>query len=477
MSRSTRLGLAGTAFAVLVAAEIAALRLGAPNTENVRRVLLWYALAAAAFLAGALLVRRLPTRRSLQVALAGGAVLHLVAVSFSPTTTDDFWRYLWDGKVQAAGIDPYRYAPLDPALVDLRDDELFPADTRSPAEAAAARAEGRTDRCTTRGEPHDCTQINRPNVHTIYPPVAEAAFLGLHLVSPDAHRVVAFQLAMAAVAMAVALALIWALRRDDRDPRGVVWWTWCPVVWLECANNAHIDVLGILLLVLTFGVLAGTPSVRRLVTAGAVFGAAVAVKLVPVLLAPALLIRRGHLVLGAAAAVFVVGYLPHLAAVGADVVGYLPGYLDEEGYSGEQRFGVPRLFLAGNAGAVLAVLFGAGLAAWVWRRAASRNRPSATDSLLLVGAAFVLVGPSQPWYGLMIVGLVVLADRPEWLAVAAAAYPVYQAGNLGIDNSEMQQRAYLPAACVVLAVVLLRRRAARASGPEPVAATCARRAA
>lgn len=477
MSRSTRLGLAGAAFAVLVAAEVAALRLGAPDTENVRRVLLCYAAAAAAFVAGALLVRRLPTSRSLQLAVAGGAVLQIVAVSFSPTTTDDFWRYLWDGKVQAAGIDPYRHAPLDPALAHLRDDELFPADTRTPAEVAAARAEGRTDRCTTRGEPHDCTQINRPGVHTIYPPVAEAAFLGMHLVSPDAHRVVAFQVAMGVVALAVALALIWALRRNDRDPRGVVWWTWCPVVWLECANNAHIDVLGILLLVLTFGVLAGSPSTRRLLTAGAVFGAAVAVKLVPVLVAPALLIRRGHLVLGAAVAVFVLGYLPHLAAVGTDVVGYLPGYLDEEGYAGEQRFGVPRLFLAGDAGVLLAVLLGACLAASMWRRAAPRERPSATDALLLVGAAFVLVGPSQPWYGLMIVALVVLADRPEWLAVAAAAYPVYQAGNLGIDNSEMQQWAYLPAALVVLVGAVLRRQADRTSGASPLASTYARRAA
>ena len=43
--------------------------------------------------------------------------------------------------------------------------------------------------------------------------------------------------------------------------------------------------------------------------------------------------------------------------------------------------------------------------------------------------------------------------------LAAAAYPVYQAGNLGVDNAVMQQRAYLPAALMVLAFVLMRRRA------------------
>jgi hypothetical protein len=73
-------------------------------------------------------------------------------------------------------------------------------------------------------------------------------------------------------------------------------------------------------------------------------------------------------------------------------------------------------------------------------------------ALLLVGVAFLLVGPSQPWYGLLIVALAVLADRPAWLAVAAAAYPVYQAGNLGTSNTGMQQWSYLTAAAVVAAV-------------------------
>jgi hypothetical protein len=481
MTVRVRLALAAATLAVLVAAEVGALRIGAPDADNVRRLLGWYALGAVAFVLGAVLVRGLPTRPALRLAIAGGALLQLVAVGYSPTTTDDFWRYLWDGKVQAAGYDPYSYVPLDPALAHLRDDELFPPDPRTPAEAAAAAAEGRTDLCTTRGEPHDCTWINRPGVHTIYPPVAEAAFLGMHVVSPGDHRVVAFQIAMGLLAVGVALALVWALRRDDRDPRGVVWWAWCPAVWLECANNAHIDVLGVLLLVLALALLAGRGvlSTRRLSSAGALFGAAIAVKLVPVLIAPALLFRRGHVVLAVAAGVFAAGYLPHLLFAGGDVLGYLPGYLDEEGYSGEQRFGVLRLFVPDGAAPVLAVALGAAVAVAVWRRAGAR--PSAHHALLLAGAAFVLVGPSQPWYGLLIIALVVLADRPEWLAVAAAAYPVYQAGNLGIDNTEMQQRAYLPAALFVLAVAVIRRsvrsrRPGDGTSPAPAPTTSARRA-
>jgi hypothetical protein len=74
----------------------------------------------------------------------------------------------------------------------------------------------------------------------------------------------------------------------------------------------------------------------------------------------------------------------------------------------------------------------------------------------------------------MLVALAVLAARPEWLAVAAAAYPVYQAGHLGVDNSEMQQWAYLPAALVVVGVMVLRHRTRNSAGieMEPAGVTC-----
>ena len=67
-----------------------------------------------------------------------------------PLTSDDIYRYVWDGRVQLAGIDPYRFVPLDPALTFLRDAQLFP--------------------------PGGPPAINRPGVHTIYPPGAQALF-------------------------------------------------------------------------------------------------------------------------------------------------------------------------------------------------------------------------------------------------------------------------------------------------------------
>ncbi len=456
-----------TSLLALLAIAAATLDLGPPEAGGPKPILRAYIAAFAVFAGGVVLVRRLKVRRALALIVVGGAALQAVAVGFEPSSTDDFYRYIWDGKVQAAGIDPYRYTPLDPALAGLRDEFLFPPDPRSPEQVAAALATGRTDLCTSLGVPHDCTRINRPGVNTIYPPVAEAAFLGLHYLSPNSERKLAVQAFGALLAMATTWVLIWALRRSGRDPRAAVLWAWCPLVWLEAGNNAHIDVLGILLLTALFGVLASRApgvavSTRRLIAAGALFGAAIAVKLVPVLVGPALLIRRGHILLGTALAVIVASYLPHVLVVGSDVLGYLPGYLDEEGYAGTQRFGVPRLLVPDAIAGAVAVGVLVVISGYVWRRAGERPNPG--DALLVTGAAFVLVGPSQPWYGMLLVALVVLSDRPEWLAVAAAAYPVYLASPLGVDNTLMQQRTYLPAALLVLAVTLTRRRARR---PEP----------
>jgi hypothetical protein len=454
LSTGLRAAVAVGALAALLGIEAETLHLGAPWSGGGRRLLIAYAIGWAVFAVAVIALPRLPARQMTAVILGGAAALQVLAVCFAPTTTDDYYRYVWDGTVQAHGIDPYRYTPLDPALKPLRDPWLFPTGPAATQLVEASPAKGWTDACTHAGVPHDCTRINRPTVHTIYPPVAEAAFTGLHWISPSGLRRQSVQVFAAVLAWLTAATLTLVLRRAGRDVRAAAWWAWCPMVWLECGNNAHIDVLGILLLVGAFGCLNGSASRARLATAGALFGAAVAVKLVPVLVAPALAGRRRCLLFGAAGAVFAAGYLPHVLAVGTDVIGYLPGYLHEEGYSGQERFGVVRLAFPRPWTPVAAIVL-LGIAAMLVFRDAAR-RPPARGALLLAGIAFVLVGPSQPWYGLLIVALVVLADRPEWLAVAAAAYPVYLAGTVHVDNGLMQQRAYLPAACFVLLIALAR---------------------
>ena len=136
------------------------------------------AVAWVTFALAAWLVLRLDQRRAVPLIIAGAIVLPVVAGLGPPRSSDDLYRYMWDGRVQAAGIDPYRFAPAAPDLVGLRDDELW------PARSAWCVPAGAVDEAT--GEPltPGCTLINRPWVHTIYPPAAQWIFRAVVAASP-----------------------------------------------------------------------------------------------------------------------------------------------------------------------------------------------------------------------------------------------------------------------------------------------------
>ena len=428
---------------VLTGILAAAFAVGTPN--NARWTLL--GLLAAAWLvfpAAVWLLLRVPARRAVPLVLAGAVLLQLVALGWPPRSTDDLYRYAWDGRVQVSGTDPYRYVPVDPALTGLRDEWLFPA------------------RCAER----TCTLMNHPNSPTIYPPVAEAYFTGVHLLSPPGTRWKPWQLAAALLALLTTVAIVLALRRADRDPRWAVLWAWCPLVVVEAGNAAHVDVLAALLVVLGLRYAAG----RRPVLAGGLLGAAVAVKLYPALVLPAVLRRRGVLVCAVAAATFALTYLPHVLAVGTKVIGYLPGYLNEEGYDGRGRFAVLRLLLPGGTPdpvvvGLAALILAAVAAAVAWRTDPDRPWDGA---VAVTGVAVLLAGANYPWYALMLVALVALSGRWEWLPAAAAAYLPYFVGALDLQQEPMKKLAYGVATGLVLALLALRTaRSARRSEPVP----------
>ncbi|MFD0273507.1 glycosyltransferase 87 family protein [Kitasatospora sp. NPDC127111] len=401
----------------------------------------WYPLDAALFAAAVLLLRRVPGRYVGRLVLAGGIAVAATGLLAPPRTSDDAYRYVWDGRVQAAGVSPYAHAPDDPALARLRDPGLFPA---------GGPCTGWDERRTTAG---DCTRINRPAVHTVYPPVAEAWFLVVH---PFGGGVRGVQAGGALLAVATTGVLLLAGRA-----RRAALWAWCPGVAVWSVNDAHVDTLGALLMV------AGLASVarRRQLAGGLLLGGAVAVKLLPGLALPGALSgarrepRRALLLVGAALAAFAVAYLPYVLASGTGVLGYLPGYLREEGYDQDHldRFGVLRLLVPDAAapwaaGAVLALV----VLRVLWRGDPARPWSGA---LTVTGTALLLVAPGYPWYGLLVVALVAMDGRWEWLAVPAAGQYLYLAG-----GPAAQQAAYGTALACVLAGAALRRRAARAPG-------------
>ncbi len=413
-----------------------------------RRDVAFLGAAWAVFGAAAWLVHRSPLRSAVVLILLSGVALPLTAGFAAPRGSDDLYRYRWDGRVQAAGIDPYRYAPAAPELVPLRDPVLWPED------GPWCVRPGATDHENGAPLAPGCTLINRPTVHTIYPPVAQAYFLGVHLVAPDGYRPVQIAAALAALATTVLLLLV--LPRLGIDRRRAILWAACPAVALEAGNGAHIDVLAACLSGAALALLATAHVRRRTVLGGVLLGLAIATKVTPALLLPAVLRRRAVATSVAVAGAVAVVYLPHVLAVGADVIGYLPGYLGEEGYSDGSRFALLTLFTPRALAAPVAAALMAAVALAVVR-AADPDRPW-RGAAVMTGAALLVATPIYPWYALLLVLLVAVGARAAWLAVAVAGYVALHARDLGIGYEAAQRTGYGTALVVIVAATLLRGR-------------------
>jgi hypothetical protein len=446
-------GVAATAaLGAIVVVQVLAERLGGVGPGRYRLltlILLWQTLAIAA----AVLLKWVRPRK-LAGALIIASLLALPAASLTRGSqiSDDLYRYAWDGRLQAADFDPYRYPPNAPELKKFRDDWLWP-DTAT---------------CVKLGKPldagdpqHACTRINRPTVRTIYPPAAEGYFLLAHLI-PGPARDHKLQLDAALLSAGLVGLLAFGLRRTGRDPLSVAYYSFGPLAGLDIAGDAHVDVLAAI-----FGVgavLISTLKPKAIARAGVLLGLAIAVKLYPALLLPALLRReggrRGALRLVAAGAgIVIVGYLPHIIAVGPHVLGYLPGYLHEENYDSGTRFLVLGMLGLGDAVTkIMAVALLLATLISVAIRCSRRAMSPATGALAMFGAAFLVATPSQPWYALLLVSLAILSGRLEWLAVASAAYPLYITALIHENGLLAGRLSYGCAAAIVLVTSLLRRR-------------------
>ncbi|MFE7773542.1 glycosyltransferase 87 family protein [Streptomyces sp. NPDC057445] len=424
----------------------------------------WYAACWLLFALAVWTLRKATVRHAVTLVLGGSVVVAATGLLAPPRTSTDMYRYAWDGRVQAAGISPYDHVPADPALAALRDDWLFPrgAECAVPDRAVIAAARGGSR------DVH-CTRLNRPAVPTIYPPVSEGYFLLVDVLSPDGARHKPLQTGGALLSVGVTGALLLVLRRRGADPRHAAYWAWCPAVPFEAVNNAHADVLGVLM-----GV-AGLAAVgRHRAVGGALLGAATATKLMPAVLLPGALsgVRRRRdaaAVLLPAAAVVGLAYLPYALLSRGSVLGYLTGYVEEEGYgdaSARSRYALLRLVLPDDwapwvmaAGMLCAV-------GYVLLRG-NPERPW-SGALLVTGVAFLLLTPPYSWYALLLIALVALDGRWEWLTVAAAGAAKYVTAQSGADPDTVSATAYGIAACAVITGWVLRRtRGADAPGGRP----------
>lgn len=374
--------------------------------------------------------------RALITMLAVAAAMRVGVLLAPPYLSDDVNRYVWDGRVEAAGINPYRYIPVDPHLAALRDDKIFP-------------------------------NINRSTyATTIYPPVAQSIFFAAGRVSESLTWMKATMLAFELAGVALLLRLL-ALLRQPRER--ILIYAWHPLTLWEFAGSGHVDAAVVAFLALALW------ARRREAAglAGLALAAAALVKFFPVVVFPALWRRWDWKMPVAAGFGAAIAYLPFLGA-GNAVFGFLPGYVREEGLQSGSGFflwnllksvvpaladlGVlPYLALAAAVMAALAVQI-------VWRdKSADRSIASA---MALAVAATVLFSPHYAWYFCWIVPFLCVAPQPSALYLTAAAPLLYLVpGGPDPQGARMTAEAaiYGPFAAL-LAVELWRRRAARSGG-------------
>jgi hypothetical protein len=313
------------------------------------------------------------------VVLVVGVAVALRVASFDPTAppplTTDTYRYAWDARVQSARINPYRYAPSAPELRSLREDTIWPG-------------------------------VNRKDWKTVYPPGAQASFLGARLAFGNGLRATT-KLFLLAEAIAVGL-LLFVLLRTGAPLERVALLAWHPLAVSEIAGNGHVDALA---LVSGAGLLAAWSTSRRGL-AGLAVGWGVLVKLGPILLLPALA-RAGSRRFVLATVGFVAAGIAVYATVGRGIVGGLPRYADEDLGS------LAWFYLSGVTGReearVLLLLALLTVIGFVALRAHETVDQVARTGLLVLGGALLTTAFLQPWYALWLLPFLVVTAAPAWL--------------------------------------------------------------
>ena len=151
--------------------------------------------SGALTIAATMLAPSVPTRAGLILILGFAVIMRLLVITDDPFLSTDIYRYVWDGRVQAAGINPYALVPADPALAALRDAAIYP-------------------------------NINRADYAvTAYPPVAQAFFLAVTRIS---ETLVMMRLAMVACEAVIVVVMIDLLRQLRLPATAVVAWAWHP---------------------------------------------------------------------------------------------------------------------------------------------------------------------------------------------------------------------------------------------------------
>ena len=342
------------------------------------------------------------SRRVVVLGLVLAAVWQVEFLRLPPGADDDIHRYVWDGRVQRLGYNPYILVPSDPAAKGLHTPE-----TRT---------------------------LNNAYLPSPYPPGAELLFRAVTAIHES---IFTLKVLFVVCDFVIVLVLLDILRSNRQGAHWVLAYAWNPLLATEVAGSGHVDIVGVLLLLVSVAAVG-----RRWRTLAAVtFGLAVAIKFLPIVLLP--LYWKRVRVRDAALAALVVGllYVPFLNH-GRIPLGSLGTYIHSFRFNGPLFAAldqvVPPELLAG-----LAVLAGLLTATWLRLKTAAFS----PDAFAWPMAASLLCAPVvYPWYLLWLLPFVRSASTVPIIIWTVSIIPTYYVWHLRALG-----RPWVLPACIMLA--------------------------
>jgi hypothetical protein len=303
-----------------------------------------------------------------------------------PGPDDDVHRYVWDGRVQRLGYNPYLVVPSDPTLSGLHTSE-----TRT---------------------------LNNPDMPSPYPAGAQLFFRAVTAIHES---VFALKVTFVLCDFAIIFILLDILRRSGKGAHWVLAYAWHPLLATEVAGSGHVDIVGVLLLLVSTAALAR----RWRAVAALAFGLAVAVKFLPIVLLP-LYWKRIRIRDGALAAVVVaLLYLPFVNH-GRIPIGSLGTYVQSFRFN-DPVFATLERVVAPQLVVVLALLVGFLTAIWL----RSKAQAFSSGAFAWPMAATLLCAPVvYPWYLLWLLPFVRSASTVPIIIWTVSIIPTYYVWHL-----------------------------------------------
>lgn len=342
--------------------------------------------------------------------LFGAAILFRLLLLFAqPQLTDDYFRFIWDGRLLAQGFNPYLYLPSEivnsvPGLTE----SLF-------------------------------QRLNSPDYYTVYPPLTQAIFGLAAWLSPESvtSNIILLRLPIVLAEIGSLWLMAKLLKRFNKHPDLALLYGLNPLVILELTGNVHYEAVVLFFTLLALWMLLHN---RWVLSAGAL-ALAVSTKLIPLMLLP-LLIRWLGWYRGTLYAVLTIGlstlfFLPFASLeLVQNIFSSLNLYVQKFEFNASiyylcraVGYWLNGYNMIAQLGPLLSILTLAGVLWLSWGKKKIAGENWGNYTLWILTLYVVLATTVHPWYITNLVGISVFSRFRfplVWSAMALLSYSAYQ---------------------------------------------------